>query len=127
MTDIEIAVKEIVKEINKAAISRADKGLNILRNSALEVLSKETHGRSYKRGVASVPGATPNPQTGNLRRNWSQRKEIGGNVRITLKIKSRMFYADFLEHGTRKMAARPYREPIRKAAIPKIKALFSDL
>ena len=127
MTDIEVAVREIVKEINAAAKARADRGLNILRNSALEVLSKETHGRRYKRGVASVPGATPNPQAGNLRRDWSQQKIVSGNIRITLKIKSRMFYADFLEHGTRKMAARPYRERIRKSAIPKIRALYSDL
>lgn len=126
--DVEIAVKEIVKEINDAAISRADRGLNILRNTALEVLGKNGSGRVYRNGhVASAPGQPPAPDTGNLRRNWSQQKLVTGNTRITLQIKSRMFYFDFLDKGTRKMAPRPIKKPIREKAIPQIKALFASL
>lgn len=128
--DIEIAVKEIVQEINHAAISRATGGLNILRNSALTVLARETFGRRYRYGIASVPGATPNPQSGNLRKYWRQKKEVsqgGNNLRIKLKISSKMFYSQFLQRGTRKMAPRPFKEPIKNHARPQIAQLFSNL
>ena len=44
-----------------------------------------------------------------------------------MRITSDMFYADFLEHGTRKMAARPHRERIKSKARPQIVALFSSI
>ena len=128
---LEIAVKKTVEEINRAAVSRARRGTNILRNSALTVLSQETFGRVYRYGVASVPGATPNPQTGNLRRNW---RELpvgitggGGGVRIRIAIHSDIFYQQFLERGTRKMAPRPHMDKIRDKAYPEIANLFSNI
>ena len=129
--DLEVAVKEIVQGINAAAISRADRGLNIMRNAALIVLGQDGSGRTYRRGgrvqVASAPGQPPAPDYGNLRRNWQQRKYITGKVRIVLQMKSRMFYAGFLEHGTRKMAARPFHDRIKQKALPEIQALYSNL
>lgn len=125
--DIEIEVKELVKDITVAAVSRADEGLNILRNAALEVLGKDGTGRRYGKHIASAPKQPPAPYNSNLRRNWQQQKFITGNTRITLRIESEMFYADFLEYGTRKMAKRPYHKRIRKKAIPEIRELFSDL
>lgn len=129
--DLEVAVKEIVQGINAAAISRADRGLNIMRNAALIVLGQDGSGRTYRRGgrvqVASAPGQPPAPDYGNLRRNWQRRRYITGKVRITLEIKSRMFYAGFLEHGTRRMAARPYHDRIKQKALPEIQALYSNL
>ncbi|MBR4032245.1 MAG: hypothetical protein IKJ07_05890 [Clostridia bacterium] len=126
--DLEVAVKEIVQGINAAAISRADRGLNIMRNAALIVLGQDGSGRTYRNGhVASAPGQPPAPDKGNLRRNWQQRKYITGKVRIVLQMKSRMFYAGFLEHGTRKMAARPFHDRIKQKALPEIQALYSNL
>lgn len=126
--DLEVAVKEIVQGINAAAISRADRGLNIMRNAALIVLGQDGSGRTYRNGhVASAPGQPPAPDYGNLRRNWQQRKYITGKVRIVLQMKSRMFYAGFLEHGTRKMAARPFHDRIKQKALPEIQALYSNL
>ena len=126
--DLEVAVKEIVQGINAAAISRADRGLNIMRNAALIVLGQDGSGRTYRNGhVASAPGQPPAPDKGNLRRNWQRRRYITGKVRITLEIKSRMFYAGFLEHGTRRMAARPYHDRIKQKALPEIQALYSNL
>lgn len=125
--DLEVAVREIVQDINAAAKSRADRSLNIMRNAALEVLGQDGSGRRYGKHIASAPGQPPAPDKGNLRRNWQQRKYISGNVRIVLEMKSRMFYAGFLEHGTRKMAARPYHDRIKKKALPEIKALYSNL
>ena len=126
--DLEVAVKEIVQGINAAAISRADRGLNIMRNAALIVLGQDGSGRTYRNGhVASAPGQPPAPDKGNLRRNWQQRKYITGKVRIVLQMKSRMFYAGFLEHSTRRMAARPYHDRIKQKALPEIQALYSNL
>lgn len=125
--DVEIAVKEIVKYITGAAISRADRSLNIMRNAALEVLGQNGSGRRYGKHIASAPGQPPAPDKGNLRKNWQQRKYITGKVRITLQMKSRMSYAGFLEYGTRKMSARPFRDRIKQKALPEIKALYSNL
>ena len=126
-TDLEVAVRKIVQDINAAAISRADRSLNIMRNAALEVLGQDGSGRRYGKHVASAPGQPPAPDKGNLRRNWQQRKYISGNVRIVLELKSRTFYAGFLEHGTKKMSARPFHDRIKQKALPEIKALYSNL
>jgi len=47
----------------------------------------------------------------------------GGAVCIT----SGMGYAGYLEHGTRKMAARPYVEKIKQTALPNITAIFAEI
>ena len=128
---LEIEVKKSVQEINAAAISRGDRALNVMRNCALEVLGHDGSGRVYRNGhVASSPGSPPAPDTGSLRRNWSQQKLIGGNgggVRIILRMRSQMFYAHFLDQGTRKMAPRPFTKPIEQKALPQVAALFSNI
>ena len=128
---LEIDVKKSVQEINAAAISRGDRALNVMRNCALEVLGHDGSGRVYRNGhVASSPGSPPAPDTGSLRRNWSQQKLIGGNgggVRIILRLRSQMFYAHFLDQGTRKMAPRPFTKPIEQKALPQVAALFSNI
>lgn len=134
--EVQITVDNMCREINQKARSYGARGLNYLRNSALEVLGKDGSGRVYKRRggyhVASAPGQPPAPDTGNLRRNWLQRsyftKGAGKwGLRIRLQIESKMFYAGFLQGGTRKMAARPFREPIQNKARPKIAALYAAL
>ena len=128
---LEIEVKKSVQEINAAAISRGDRALNVMRNCAFEVLGHDGSGRVYKNGyVASAPGQPPAPDSGSLRRNWNQQKLIGGNgggVRIHLRLRSQMFYAPFLDLGTRKMAPRPFTKPIEQKATPQVAALFSNL
>ena len=126
-----IEVRGIVFEINQKALSRGIRGLNIMRNVALEVLGHDGSGRQYKRHVASAPGQPPAPDTGNLRRNWHQQLLTGGSVgngvRIIMRMKSKMFYQKFLEFGTRKMAPRPHVERIKTKARPQVAALFSNL
>ena len=131
---LEIEVEKTVEEINAAAISRGDRALNVMRNCALTVLSKDGSGRAYKRGggfhIASAPGETPAPDFGSLRRNWNQQKLIGGNgggVRIHLRLRSQMFYAHWQDEGTRRMAPRPFTKPIEQKARPQVAALFSNL
>ena len=130
--DLEIAVRELVNEINAAARSRATRGTNILRNTALEVLGHDGSGRVYKNGrVASSPGQPPAPQSGSLRDNWQKLQPLvsgnGGGVRIIMKIRSDMYYAKFLDPGTRYIAQRPYIEPIKQKAKPAIASLFASI
>ena len=129
--DLEVVVREMVTEINAAAIARATSAQNIMRNAAFEVLGHDGSGRVYRNGhVASAPGQPPAPDTGNLRRSWHQTKLIGGNgggVRIILRMKSKMFYEPFLEHGTRKMAPRPFHDRIKQKSIPQIQALYASI
>lgn len=129
---LRIEVNSLVLEINQNARSRARRGVNLLRNAALEVLGQNGSGRVYGKHVASAPGQPPAPDTGNLRRNWRQAvlaypNGKGLGINIHMRITSDVFYADFLEHGTRKMAARPYRERIKAKARPQIVALFSSI
>lgn len=128
---VEIEVRGIVIRVSAKAISNGTRGVNYLWSAAKEVLGQDGSGRSYKNGhVASAPGEPPAPDTGNLRRNWRRQVLAQGNgsgVRVVMRITSQMSYADFLEYGTRKMEARPYREKIRDKARPQITALFANL
>ena len=129
---LKVAVSELIFQINKRALSASERGLNIMRNVAVEVLSHDGTGRRYGRHVASAPGQPPAPDSGNLRRNWSRKKwaepnGIGHGIRITLELRSRMAYARYLDPGTRRIAQRPYKEPIRRRARPKIAALFAEI
>ena len=129
---LRIEVNSLVLELNANARSRARRGVNLLRNAALEVLGQNGSGRVYGKHVASAPGQPPAPDTGNLRRNWRQAvlaypNGKGLGVNIHMRITSDMFYADFLEHGTRFIAPRPHRERIKTKARPQIVALFSSI
>ncbi len=130
---LEFEVRGLVMEINQNARSRAARGLNYLRNAALQVLGQNGSGRRYGRHVASSPGQPPAPDTGNLRRNWRFMPVAvtpngkGNGIRISLKMRSDVPYAMYLEKGTRKMAARPFKDRIRNKARPRIAALFAGI
>ena len=99
----------------------------------MDVLGHDGTGRRYKNHVASAPGQPPAPDTGNLRRNWRESSwvrpnGIGRGIDVKLQIKSDVFYAQFLEHGTsRGLAPRPFIERIKTKARPEIVALFSSI
>ena len=110
MTDwISAEVAAQVGMINRQVLSRARRGTNILRNSAMTVLGQDGTGRRYRNGhVASAPGQPPAPDLGNLRRNWreqsfAQANGLGRGVDIRLRITSDVPYAKYLEFGTRKL------------------------
>lgn len=129
---LRIEVNSLVQEMNQNARSRARRGVNLLRNAALEVLGQNGSGRIYGKHVASAPGQPPAPDKGNLRKNWRMATLAfpngkGLGIDIHMRITSDMLYADFLEHGTRKMAARPHRERIKTKARPQITALFASI
>ena len=110
-------VKKRVDRTKQQVDSKMLQGANELRNAALTVLANPS---------PSAPGNPPGVRSGNLRRNWNMyRSGSGGNG--VFGISSGMHYSGYLEHGTSKMAARPYVEKIKESAMPEIVALFSEL
>lgn len=127
---LEIEVNAEVRLLTTRAQSNARRAVNIMRNNALEVLGHDGHGRKYGRHTASAPGQPPAPDKGNLRRNWRQyvlaRGAVSG-MTITCRLKSDTKYAEYLEHGTSRMAARPFKDKIVEASMPEIDRIFDDL
>lgn len=129
---LEIEVTKIVFEVNQAALSRATRGLNIMRNTALEVLGHDGTGRRYGKHIASAPGEAPAPEFGNLRDKWHEQPLAAPNgkgkgIRVTMRMKSKMPYAQYLDPGTKYIAQRPYVKPIEDKARPPIEALFANI
>lgn len=131
---LEVKIADEVKVLNQAARSRARQAVNIMRNHEIDVLGQDGSGRVYKHGgvrhTASAPGQPPAPDTGNLRRNWRQyvlaEPHLHG-MKITCRLKSDTPYAEYLEQGTRHMAARPYKDKIKDESMPEVDALYDDL
>ncbi len=78
---------------------------------------------------ASAPGEVPARRTGNLRMHWNGRVESAaasdGGVTVIAEIESQERYAADLEHGTKKIAPRPFVERIKKEAEPEIRKIYS--
>ena len=133
---LRIEVNSLVMELNQNARSRANRGVNLLRNAALVVLGQDGSGRVYHRDgrvqVASAPGEPAAPDLGNLRKNWRMATLAffngkGLGINIHMRITSDMFYSMFQEKGTRFIAPRPYHDRIKTKARPQIVALFSSI
>ena len=103
---VKVQVQTDKERIEQQVIARYPRASNALRNAA--------------NPSPSPPGSPPGVRSGNLRRNWNM---SGSTVCIT----SGMGYAGYLEHGTRKMAARPYVEKIKQTALPNITAIFAEI
>jgi hypothetical protein len=118
---IKIKVDEITERVGRQVLSRGVRALNALRNAEIETLTNPS---------PSSPGNPPGVRTGNLRANWSGSVEPGGAgggfVSLTVQMTSNANYAGYLENGTSKMAARPYKKRIEDAATPPIAAIYSE-
>ena len=110
-------VKNRVEQTKRQVDAKMMQGANELRNAALTVSANPN---------PSAPGSPPGVRSGNLRRNWNMYSSGGGGNGI-FGIQSGMHYSGYPEHGTSKMAARPYVEKIKETAMPEILALFSEL
>lgn len=108
---VQFHVNDTIRKRN----SKLTRASNALRNAELKVL----RGNPSPSPAGSPPGVV----TGNLMRTWVPYHSINGNSAL-FGILSAAHYAGYLEHGTRKMDARPYVEKIKQEAISEIKAIF---
>ena len=131
-------VQTTLKGVEKEVASRAYRATNHLRNASLYVLRGQRSGRRYripyskKTYQASAPGEPPAVRTGVFRLSWGEhvRVERQGKVyRCVSAIENNVKVGKYLlggllEDGTGRMAARPYKQPIRDRAMPQIKELY---
>ena len=125
--EFQACAKNLNDSIKREMARKGAMATNTLRNVELEVLSKGGSGKKYKRlpNRSSAPGETPAPQSGNLRQDWNDETLIEGN-RVTSRLKSYVKYAGWLEDGTKKMAKRPFVNPIKKKAEPEVVKIFGS-
>lgn len=132
---LKIAVDDTVKKVNREAASRGMRAVNAIRNAELEVLSGKRSGRVYRKPhtkshyTASAPGEPPARRTGNLRLNWNgtvESSSTGSGLRVTAVLESQERYSTYLENGTRRMAPRPFKQPISEKAMPEIERIYNE-
>lgn len=132
---LKIAVDDTVKKVNRGAASRGMRAVNAIRNAELEVLSGKRSGRVYRKPhtkshyTASAPGEPPARRTGNLRLNWNgtvESSSTGSGLRVTAVLESQERYSTYLENGTRRMAPRPFKQPISEKAMPEIERIYHE-
>lgn len=132
---LKIAVDDTVKKVNREAASRGTRAVNAIRNAELEVLRGKRSGRVYRKPhtkshyTASAPGEPPARRTGNLRLNWNgtvESSSTGSGLRVTAVLESQERYSTYLENGTRRMAPRPFKQPIFEKAMPEIERIYHE-
>lgn len=132
---LKIAVDDTVKKVNREAASRGMRAANAIRNAELEVLRGKRSGRVYRKPhtkshyTASAPGEPPARRTGNLRLNWNgtvESSSTGSGLRVTAVLESQERYSTYLENGTRRMAPRPFKQPISEKAMPEIERIYHE-
>lgn len=118
-----------IQAIDKAAMQRMLQATNEVRNEALNTLSGPRTGRTYRvpgtnrTYTASAPGEPPAQRLGRLRTSVKtsivdKGKDLEGQVGSGLE------YAPMLEHGTRRMAARPWLKPSFEKALGRVKDIL---
>ena len=132
---LKIAVDDTVKKVNREAASRGMRAVNAIRNAELEVLRGKRSGRVYRKPhtkshyTASAPGEPPARRTGNLRLNWNgtvESSSTGSGLRVTAVLESQERYSTYLENGTRRMAPRPFKQPISEKAMPEVERIYHE-
>lgn len=125
-------IEDSVEDIRSQVQKRTYQAANELRNSALSILRGQGKGRTYKipgkkrTYTASAPGEVPAVRTGAFRNSWQpEARALFGSY--IARIKTDIFYADWLENGTPggQMAPRPHHEKILEHAKPKIIRIYS--
>lgn len=127
MIDLPGMVDRIRGMIEAELQGRALEASNALRNAALRVLRGQRHGRRYRIPftrryyTASAPGEPPAARTGAFRLSWFVApRNFNPGIETT-----QPQLAKWLQEGTRKMAPRPYREPILRMAWPRVQRIYT--
>lgn len=122
--NLEERVATLVGEVEGEAVRESSRHGRELKSASLSVLQGARSGRIYsyggKRYQASGAGEAPAKRSGNFRQSWkekTQTERVGstfitrGGIESTLMVGGYLL-GDLLEHGTKKMAARPYEKDI---------------
>lgn len=128
---VRVCVDEVVEKVKSQVNSRVPRAENALRNAALETLRGQGRGRIYKKSgggtyQASAPGDVPARRSGILGESWIPASQVGSGESITVALQNGAPYAGYLQDGTSKMAARPFKEKIEQAALPEIISIYSE-
>ena len=111
---------EVRKAINQGAL--------MVKSDALRAIKKVSFGKKYMRKgkimYRSIPGQAPNKMDGTLERNIlvsTGKYDLGKTYYA--EVRANTPYAEALEYGTSKMAARPFMGPAVKNNQAKIEEL----
>lgn len=121
--DIAGIPEKIKNQVEAELPSRAVRAANALMNAKNEVLRGQGGGRWYGSHQASAPGSPPANWSGHLRD--SSFTPLTNDAHLP-GIMSNAMYAGYLEDGTSKMAARPFRQPIIDKAQAEIEAIYQE-
>lgn len=118
-------------DVRKAVAGGVDAASIALQGDLKLELSKQGKGWSYrKKGgrvhIASAPGDPPAPDLGTLRRSV-QRDTSRLDSDLSARTGTNMPYGRWLEHGTRKMAARPWMRPVAERFLGKLIGFFKGV
>lgn len=116
MSFLEMQVTTKVPDVDAAVDVVMEGVLDEAKNEAKRSLLTPKHGTAYFRGAdvhhASAPGEAPADDTGDLYDSIDS-MQVGDVGYITASAP----YADYLEHGTSRMAPRPFMGPAARKAV----------
>lgn len=154
MSELKYIVEDVEDQIIAHMMRAGFKSSLELKNASLLVLRGQRHGRrynvpgtgrvtynkrnktakvSYRKYTASAPGEAPAVRTSAFRLGWSPYTRVTENGRVVTssirnsqKVKNGELLGDILEHGTRRMAPRPYKKQVLEKAMPKIRRHYTN-
>lgn len=99
---------------------------NLVMEEAKRLIRSPKSGRTYtrrgKRQQASAPGEPPASVTGRLLRSFRVKVD---KTRLIATVSANIRHAPWLEHGTRRMAPRPFMRPAARNVAKKVKAFLA--
>lgn len=112
----------VIAALRQAAMRAVERGTENVKTRMVERIQQPPKtGRIYGKHQASAPGESPASDTGRLAQSVTTRYDpakLTGYVNVSTE------YAEALEFGTRKMAARPYA---RVSLAEKVDEIRADL
>lgn len=115
-----------VARIRGQLVERGVRSAQVLKTTANTVLSGARSGRVYHGYTASAPGEPPAMRTGAFRASWQPAITVSKDV-VHVRLQSgNVRLAAMLEHGTSRMAPRPYQQRILQQAKPEVLRLYQE-